>query len=92
VDDEGLTIRLDGPVLGYVWRLRMVYTTSETSPGRISFGGADQDVTFERGRHVMEMPAAAPDTWKEIRIEAHGPGAEVCVSQTLVGTTTVPGS
>jgi hypothetical protein len=92
IDGGGGTIPLDGPVLGFVWRLRMAYTASQTSPGTVSFGGAEQDVTFDSGRHVMEMGASAPETWGEVTVDGLDPGAEVCVTQTLVGTTTAPGS
>jgi hypothetical protein len=90
VDDAGATVPLNGPVLGFVWRLRLEYDATRATPGRISFGGEDVDVTFDRGHHLMEMTAAAPDTWDEITIDGLDPGSEVCVTQALVGQTTVP--
>jgi hypothetical protein len=92
VGAEGRTIPLNGPVIGYVWRLRLSYDAPRTTPGRVSFGGDSEDVTFQSGRHVMEMGTAAPRRWNEVTIDGLDSGAEVCVTQTLVGTTTVPGS
>lgn len=86
-----VTIPLDGPVLGHIWRLRMGYTTHGDVSGRISFGGTEVTTTFTDGKHVLETSASAPEMWDSVRIDGLDPATDLCITRLEIGTTTVPG-
>jgi hypothetical protein len=83
------TIPLDGPVLGFGWRVRVAYTAAADSTATISLGDVDTDVSLLRGEHLLELPGDAQ--YDGVRFSGVDPHARLCVTSLEVGTTLVPG-
>ncbi|HEY0952601.1 hypothetical protein [Nocardioides sp.] len=82
-------IPLDGPVFGAVWRLRIEYTASTATPVRITRGEATTEASLLDGTHLIELSGAGQ--YESIGVAPTDPGAQVCVHEVEVGTTSYPG-
>lgn len=80
------SIPLDGPVLGYVWRLRIRYSATVPTPVTIAIGGAGADTTLLAGTHQLEMSGAAPAAYDAVEVTGLDPGSSVCVTGVEIGT------
>jgi hypothetical protein len=89
LDSEARNVVLDGPVVGFVWRARLTYDADVETPVVIHHGGDTTRATFLEGQHVMELPAGGE--YDRIGFSGLDDGAEVCLSELEVGTTTIPG-
>ncbi len=78
-----------GPVLGFLWRLRIEYTASAATPATITRGESVTGATLEPGTHVMELSGAG--AYDAVAITPEDAAASVCVHEVLVGTTTAGG-
>ena len=83
------TIPLDGPVLGFGWRVRVGYTADADTTATISLGDVDTEVSLLAGDHVLELPGNAE--YEGVTFSDVDPASDVCISSVLVGTTQVPG-
>ena len=90
VDSSGVVIPLDGPVWGAVWRIRLDYSASATTPAVIHLGDREVPVTLLAGEHTLETSGAGQ--YDAVRIDGLADGASACVSSLVVGTTRVPGA
>ena len=85
------TVPLDGPVLGFGWRLRIAYT-AERTPRRRSprIGDVDTaDVSCSPVSTCSSWPATR--SYDSVTVSGVDPASDVCVSSVTVGTTQVPG-
>ena len=83
------TIPLDGPVFGWVWRLRVSYTAPVETTATITLGERSTTTTLLAGRHLLET--SGEGQYDAVGISVEDASAAVCVHQVLVGTTTYPG-
>jgi hypothetical protein len=83
------TVPLDGPVLGFGWRLRFSYTAERDTSVTISLGDVDTDAELQAGTHVLEIKGDAE--YDGVRFSGVDPASELCVSSLVVGSTQVPG-
>jgi hypothetical protein len=82
------TIPLDGPVIGYGWRLRIAYSAEAATSATVSVGDVDTPVDLLAGDHVVEMPGDA--AYDAVAFTGVGPDAGLCVASVTVGTTQIP--
>ncbi|HEX5090304.1 MAG TPA: hypothetical protein VFV89_21020 [Nocardioides sp.] len=81
-------VPLDGPVLGFGWRLRVAYTADADTGATITIGDVATDAHLLAGRHVLELPGDA--AYDAVRISGVDPKSRLCVSSLTVGTTKIP--
>jgi hypothetical protein len=81
-------VPLDGPVIGFGWRVRVTYTADADTEATISLGEVDTDVSLLGGEHVLELPGDAE--YESVRFSRVDPAAGLCVSAISVGTTQLP--
>ena len=82
-------VPLDGPVIGFGWRVRVGYTATAETGATVSLGDVDTPVRLLAGEHVLELPGDA--AYDAVRFSGVGPGAGLCISSVTVGTTKAPG-
>jgi hypothetical protein len=82
------SIPLDGPVMGYGWRLRVEYDAEATSSARITIGDVATPVDLRAGAHVLELPGDAE--YDAVQVSGVDPTSRVCVSAITVGTLRIP--
>jgi hypothetical protein len=82
------TVPLDGPVLGFGWRLRIAYTADADTDATITIGDVATDAHLLAGRHVLELPGDA--AYDAVRVSGVDPTSRLCLASLTVGTTKIP--
>jgi hypothetical protein len=82
------SIPLDGPIIGYGWRVRIGYYARAGTPAVISLGDVDTDVALDPGAHVLELPGDAQ--YDAVRFSGVAADSGLCVTSITIGTTKPP--
>jgi hypothetical protein len=81
--------RLDGPVIGIGWFLRIGYDAPVETGATVTVSGQDTRVRLREGSHVVLMPAIG--AYDSVDLETAAASEPVCLRSLEVGTVT-PGS
>ena len=81
-------IPLDGPVLGFGWRLRIAYAADRAAAATVTIGDVSTPVDLLAGEHVLELSGDAE--YEFVTVTGPDRAAGVCVSQVSVGKPVVP--
>lgn len=76
--------RLDGPIIGIGWFLRLAYTAPAATAAEITVSGRRSDAQLLRGRHVLLMPAIG--SYDSVTLETAAGSEPVCLRALSVGT------
>jgi len=82
------TIRLDGPVVGFAWRIRVDYRADSATPVTISYGDRDTTTSLQPGSHTVDLLAGGE--YDRVGLSGLDAGADVCVTDLVVGMAVAP--
>lgn len=85
VGETGSHVRLDGPVVGYVWFVEIDYTTAYDGTIEVHLGDHVVEAPVQAGSHTLLLPGAGE--YDTVTVRA-GPGSQpgLCVQAVRVGT------
>lgn len=81
--DSG-TWRLDGPVIGFGWFLRLSYDASAATTVTITLGDVETTTQLEAGRHHLLAPATG--SYEAVRLTVPADAPRVCLQHLAIGT------
>lgn len=76
--------RLDGPVLGPDWYLRLRYDAPVATDATISVGDREVDVHLEAGEHTLVT--AGPGSYEIVDVQLEDDAPEVCLQRIEIGS------
>ncbi len=75
--------RLDGPVIGGGWFVRIEYRATGSTRGRLSTAGHPVEVPFEEGRHMVLVPVWG--SFRDVELRLPSSNTKVCMTGLKLG-------
>jgi hypothetical protein len=86
----GVTVPLDGPVIGFGWHLQILYSSASDASGAVVIGDRRVPVAFPAGRHTLLMRADGEYDAIEVTLDEGETPSVLCLQELTVGTITAP--
>jgi hypothetical protein len=83
LDDRTRQWRLDGPVFGGGWFVRIEYDATTAARGRISTAGHPADVPFRQGSHTVLVPVWG--SFRDVTLRVPATAGRVCLTGLQLG-------